>query len=302
MGFLIPLALSVVLVVCPGCGLEVGAKADWVDADSVGGVLAPDRGGNTRMQSLPIRSGDVVRMVSFNVEMGGDPAKLANEILRNPAIADASLFLIQEEENYPEEGTTRARRLAQLLDLAYVYVPGRVKKTGTHGLALLSRFPIDSVEVMALPLTGGGQQRIAISADILIGEVRLHIVNVHLETHINITDRILHFRPAVLELPDQVIIAGDVNTNPYLWEDGSVPLVPTAQIVDTDQAPLLDDYMRGLGFATPAADVGPTQRMLGVESRLDAIYTRGLTVSPANVERTVGGSDHWPVWIDITLP
>jgi len=99
-----------------------------------------------------------------------------------------------------------------------------------------------------------------------------------------------------------VIIAGDVNTNPYLWEDGSVPLVPTAQIVDTDQAPLLDDYMRGLGFATPAADVGPTQRMLGVESRLDAIYTRGLTVSPANVERTVGGSDHWPVWIDITLP
>jgi len=299
MGFLIRVAVAV--AVC-GCGLEVGPTADWVDADSVVGALAVDRGGTIRARPVPIGSGDVVRVVTFNVEMGGDPASLASEIRNNPAIADAPLFLIQEEENYPDEGTNRVRRLAEQLDLAYVYVPGRVKRTGTHGLALLSRFPIENVELMALPLTDGGQQRIAISADILFGEVRLHVVNVHLETHINITERIVHFRPAILELPEKVLVAGDVNTNPYLWEDGSVPLVPTAQIIDTDQAPLLDDYMRGLGFATPAAGVGPTQRMLGVESRLDAIYTRGLTIGPATVERTVGGSDHWPVWVDVTLP
>jgi endonuclease/exonuclease/phosphatase family metal-dependent hydrolase len=292
-------AASLLLLV--GCGLEVGPTADWVDTDSIVGELAPDRGGSNRALPLPMTSGDVFRVVSFNVEMGKDP-DLATQIRGNAAIADAALFLIQEEEGYPEEGTTRARRLAQQLDLGYVYVPGRVKKSGTHGLALLSRFPIENVEVMALPLTDGGQQRIAICADVVIGEARLHVVNLHLETHINITDRILHMRPAVIDLPEQVLVAGDVNTNPYLWEEGSVPLVPTAQIIDTDQAPLLDDYMRALGFSTPADDVGPTERMLGVESRLDAIYTRGLVVGKATVERTVGGSDHWPIWVDVTLP
>jgi endonuclease/exonuclease/phosphatase (EEP) superfamily protein YafD len=99
-----------------------------------------------------------------------------------------------------------------------------------------------------------------------------------------------------------VIVGGDVNTNPYLWEEGEVPLVPTAQIVETDQAPILDDYMRALGFETPAADVGPTHRALGIESRLDAIYARGFTVSDAHVEHSMTSSDHWPVWVDVTLP
>lgn len=300
MGILIRATLLSLLL--GGCGVDLGATADWVDGDSVTGALALDRGGATRALSMPLTSGDSFRVVSFNVEMGGDPALLATEIRNNADIAGASLFLIQEQESYPEEGTTRARRLAQQLDLGYVYVPGRVKNGGTHGLALMSRFPIENVEVMMLPLTDGGQQRIAICADIVVGEVRLHIVNVHLETHINITDRILHFRPAIIDAPERVIVAGDVNTNPYLWEEGSVPLVPTAQIVDTDQAPLLDDYMRALGFATPTSNVGPTERMLGVESRLDAIYTRGLVAGKGHVDRSVGGSDHWPIWVDVTLP
>jgi endonuclease/exonuclease/phosphatase family metal-dependent hydrolase len=247
-------------------------------------------------------SGDQFRVVTFNVEMGGDAKLLADQIRANANISDAPLFLIQEQEGYPEEGMSRARRLAQELGIGYAYIPGRIKKTGTHGLALLSQFPIDNIEVMPLPLTDGGQQRIAVSADILIGDVRLHVVNLHLETHINIRDRIVHMRPAVIDQPEQVLIAGDVNTNPYLWEEGSVPLVPTAQIVDTDQAPQLDSYMRSLHFATPAQDVGPTETMFGVESRLDAMYTRGLTVTKATVERSVGGSDHWPVWLDVTLP
>jgi endonuclease/exonuclease/phosphatase family metal-dependent hydrolase len=299
-GILMRAVLPVLLLA--GCGLDVGATAEWIDVESVTGQLASEMGGSTRALPIPMGAGDVFRVVSFNVEMGGDAELLATQIHANAAIANASLFLIQEQERYPEEGMSRARRLAQQLDLGYVYVPGRIKKTGTHGLSMMSRFPIENIDVMMLPRTDGGTQRIAISADVVIGETRLRVVNVHLETHINITERIVHFRPAVIELPQQVLVAGDVNTNPYLWEDGSVPLVPTAQIVDTDQAPLLDDYMRAIGFDTPAADIGPTERMLGVESRLDAIYTRGLNVTKAIVERSVGGSDHWPVWLDVTLP
>ena len=290
-----PLALAL-----GGCGLELGPEASWVPVDTIEAPLAPEHGeGPLRPFGLP---GKHLRVVTYNVETGEDPAGLADAILANPNLASAGLFLIQEQEHYPEEGSTRTSQLATRLGTGWTYVPGRVKHDGTHGLAILSRHPIENVAVMALPLTEGAQQRIAIEADVVIGDTRLHVVNVHLETRINIRDRILQLRPAVIDQPPVVLVAGDVNTNPYLWEEGRVPLVPTAQIVDTDQAPLLDDYMAELGFDTPAADVGPTEEMLGIASRLDAIYTRGLEVSAAIVERSVVGSDHWPVWVDLTLP
>ena len=55
------------------------------------------------------------------------------------------------------------------------------------------------------------------------------------------------------------------------------------------------------GFETPTADSGPTESMFGVEQRLDSMFSRGLAVQFGGVER-VGPSDHWPMWIDVTLP
>ena len=82
MGVLIRLALPLLLV---GCGLEIGPTANWVDTDSIVGEHAPDRGGSNRALPLPLASGDVFRVVSFNVEMGLNP-DLASEIGDNAAI------------------------------------------------------------------------------------------------------------------------------------------------------------------------------------------------------------------------
>lgn len=294
------LALVAAALAATGCGLEVGPEASWVPADLVEAPLTLQKGDPANPVAAPPAT---LRLVTFNVEMGGDPDALAAAMLGDPAIAAGDVFLIQEEEDYPAEGRCRTVRLAELLGLHWIYVPGRTKDDGTHGLAILSRFPIEAPQVMALPMIEHGDQRIAVRADIRIGDLVLPVVNVHLETRLNINDRILHLRPAIIDLPPTVIVAGDVNTNPYLWEEFTVPLVPTAQIVDTDQAPILDDYMAGLGFAAPAADSGATQRVLGIESRLDAIYVRGLTpMAGATVERDVAGSDHWPVWVDLDMP
>jgi len=249
----------------------------------------------------PVRAIDSIRVVTFNIELGGDPDLLGPEILGNANIRAAGLYLIQEAEAYPRQGGDLTQRLATLLDTAWVYIPGHIKHDGTHGLAILSRYPIQATEVMNLAWPEKGNQRIAIRADIIVGDVTLPVVDVHLETKINITERIVQLRPAILDLPAQTIVAGDFNTNPYLWEDGTIPAIGTAQIVDTDQAPILDGYMRDRGFATPAANVGPTERKYGILSRLDAIYSRGFAVGEAQVERTVHGSDHWPVWVDVAL-
>ena len=296
------LALIAAAVGGSACGLEVGPTASWIDVATIDGPLTAKTGAPVEGSPMEMARPARVRVVSFNVELGADAAALAAAIRGNANIADADIFLIQEEEDYPEEGAARAARLGDALGLRWLYVPGRVKGSGTHGLAIMARYPITAPAKMVLPMIEKGQQRIALSAMIELGDLTLPVVNVHLETRLNITDRILHLRPAVIDLPATVLVAGDVNTNPYLWEDGTVPLIPTAQVVDTDQAPILDDYMAELGFDTPAAGIGPTERKYGVESRLDAIYTRGLAVSEARVERSVAGSDHWPVWLDVTLP
>lgn len=283
-----------------GCGLESGAPAEWILVSEIQGPLAAELGPTPQPPPLRARPSSQLRVVTYNVHLGADPTWLANDILANSELASADVFLFQEEEAFPGEGSTRTSRIAELLGMGWVYIPGRMKDDGTHGLAILSRLPIEEPCVMSLPATEQWKPRIAMRADIVVGERRLPIVNVHLETRINITDRILQIRPTILDLPETAIVAGDVNTNPYLWEEGEVPLVPTAQIVDTDQAPILDDYMRAVGFATPAANVGPTHRVHGVESRLDAIFTRGLATTDARVERTLTASDHWPVWVDVS--
>jgi len=290
------------VVALGACGLEVGPTAAWVDVATVAGPLTAKTGQPPDGLPVEMARPATLRVVSFNVEMGADADALAAAIRGNPNIADADVYLVQEEEDYPAESAARAARLGDALGLQWLYVPGRVKGTGTHGLAIMSRFPITAPAKMDLPMIEKGQQRIALRAAIELGDLALPVVDVHLETRLNITDRILHLRPAVIDLPDTVLVAGDVNTNPYLWDDGTVPLIPTAQVVDTNQAPILDDYMAELGFAAPTANVGPTERKYGVESRLDAIYTRGLIVGEGHVERSVAGSDHWPVWVDVTLP
>lgn len=298
------LVLVLALALC-ACGLDLGPVNGWVDAETVAPPLAFEGVAPRGMASVPMQTPVTLRVVTFNVMTGADPAALADQIRANAAIRNAGVYLLQEEEAYPGEGMSRTRRLADALDLGYAYIPGRTKGDGTHGLAILSRFPIEDVQVMNLRRTGKtptSNQRIAIHAALIVGDVRLPIVNVHLETTLNIRDRILQLRPAVIDLPPVALVAGDFNTNPYLWEEGTVPVLPTSTIASTDQAPLLDDYMRGIGFATPAAEAGPTEEKYGVSSRLDAIYTRGVEVAPARVERDVAGSDHWPVWCDITLP
>lgn len=296
-----PRLAAIALALGAGCGLEIGPPGEWIPAASIAGELAAESGAPPRPLAAPEARVATLRVVTYNVHLGGDPRALAEELRADAALARADVFLLQEEEAYPTEGESRTRQVAALLDLGWSYVPARVKGGGTHGLAILSRYPILEPQVMTLPATEDWKRRIAVRAEIAVGDRRLTVVDLHLETRINVTDRILQIRPAVLDLPDEAIVGGDMNTNPFVWEEGEVPLVPTAQVVDTDQAPILDDYMRAIGFDTPAAGVGPTHRVLGIESRLDAIYTRGLEVTDAQVARGLTTSDHWPVWVDVTL-
>lgn len=279
--------LLVIAVV--GCVADVPAGEPWQPLEAAGGQLAqPDDA------PIPAR----LRVTTFNVELAADVPALAAAI-EGSSIAGTDVMLVQEIEDHPREGRSRAAALAEALGLGYAYAPAReVGDGGSHGLALLSRYPMSEVQVMELPrvdLPVRPRRRIALAATI----AGVRFVVVHLDTRIGIVDRILQLRPAILEAGEPAVVGGDFNTNPYAWTGGLIPDLPTHALADTDQAPLLDDYMAEAGWDTPTAGSGATQDAIVTRLRLDALYTRGLDTRATGVDRGLAVSDHWPLWIDV---
>ena len=294
-----PLTILAALLVS-SCSLALGPPGEWIPWTDVDGPLRPE----VSPPPAGHDAGETLRVATFNVHYGDDIDAIARAILDNPALAAAEVLLLQEIRSFPDEDASRAARLAAALGMGYAYAPARPHKTGTHGNAILSRIPFDNVSVMELPraqIALGSERRIAMTADLQVGGAVLRIVNVHLDTRLNISDRVEQLRPAVIDAPPRAIVAGDFNTNPFIWTGNTVPDVRTLAIADSDQAPLLDSYMAAIGFENPTSGLGPTAPVPVFAVHLDSIFTRGLASAGGAVERGVTVSDHWPVWTDLRL-
>ena len=264
--------------------------------------LAPESG---QLAAAPGAAPEIIRVVSFNVHHGDDVPALVQSIQTNAALCSADVFLLQEIESFPAEGQSRTRRLAEALRLNYVYAPARLKEAGdaTHGLAVLSRFPLREVEVIPLKQYNLGvntRQRIALGVTLELGKRRLRLYNVHLDTRINARQRLEQLQPVVeaarRHTVAETVIGGDFNTNPLYW------LLPVLPIFRSNQAKVVDDHMKEKGFVTPFAEAGGTSRKWGGRFRVDAIYSRGLAVKSFAVEESVAISDHFPLWVDVAWP
>ncbi len=290
--------IALALAGCVSAGEDLGT---WQPIDSITGELAPEQGPVPE----PRAAVAILRVATWNVHFGENPADLAARIATSHDIAAADVLLIQEIEAYPDEPTSRTRRLAEALGMTWVYAPARPNEAGTHGIALLSRYPLEAVAVRELvyieqPLRP--RRRIALAADVIVGAARVRVVDLHLDVRIGPADRIrqLHGAVADLEPGTPVIAGGDFNTNPWAWVEATVPLVGTEAIVGQEQAVVVDDYMQGIAFrgAIPVEDA--TLRVPAFQMRTDDLYARDLPIAAAGVEH-VEGSDHWPVWFDVAL-
>lgn len=245
-----------------------------------------------------------LRIVTFNIHHGDDLPALIESLRRHPVLCSADIFLLQEIESYPAEGASRARQLAQALRMNYAYAPARrTRQGGTHGLAILSRYPLSDVRVLPLrqfDLNVHTRRRIALAATAHVGGHPLRLYNLHLDTRLNPQDRLEQLRPVVDAARDHAIagavVGGDFNTNPLRWLFHVIP------IFRSDQAGAVDDFMRENGFDTPVAHAGSTSRKGLLRFRLDSLYSRGVHVQAFGVERSVEVSDHLPVWMDIRWP
>jgi endonuclease/exonuclease/phosphatase family metal-dependent hydrolase len=285
------------------CVLALGACVDitdhggpWQDASAITGPLAPELGPAPPSRAAP---GCTMRIATWNLHFAADPADLAARIAESD-LASADVLLVQEIRAYPDEPGSRASRLASALGMTWVYAPARVIGDGTHGVAILSRYPLEAPRIRDLPYYDQihDEQRIALEADVVLGGERLRVVDVHLDTRMAPADRIAQLAPAVDGVGERLIVGGDFNTLPWAWVDSAVPVTSTEAITGQQQAAVVDDFMLELDFARALTPDSPTFPVPVFSMRLDNLYARGPEIRAAAVA-PVDGSDHRPVWFDI---
>jgi endonuclease/exonuclease/phosphatase family metal-dependent hydrolase len=233
-----------------------------------------------------------LRVVEFNVEMKPGE-QVIDAIAHERTLRDADVIIL-EEVHRAHLGCSAACALGKALGFASVYAPGHANGDGDDGVAIVSRAPITSAQVIELPhynvhLNGG--RRVALVATIERDGQPITIYAVHLENRLTVGQRRVQMMPVLKHAEHQhtpVIIAGDLNTSPFTWIAHLIPILTTTQ----DNR--MEDLVRAHGFATPVEDSGPTSRYLGM--KLDAIYTRGFTTTKFATADGRGISDHLALW------
>ena len=233
-------------------------------------------------------------VVTYNVHM--ETASRIARGLSGPWLRRADVIMLQEIESHNREHLSRAGQVAARLGMSYAYAPGYgLSAGGSHGVAILSRWPLSDLELIELPrahVVFNSARRAALGATVHYPGRPLRVYSVHLDNRINPSQRRRQLAPVLTaaaaraDLP--VIVAGDMNTSPFCWVGHVLP-VPCGRQDDR-----LEALARERGFDLPAKRSGPTHKWMSM--RLDALYTRGVAARRVGVERAVRVSDHLPLW------
>jgi endonuclease/exonuclease/phosphatase family metal-dependent hydrolase len=275
---------------------------DWEPVETIEGELAAAMGPVPTLRAMP---GCTLRVATFNVHYAGEPEAIAAYIRDSQYVSRADVILVQETRAYDGELTTRTQRLAESLAMTWAYAPARTLPggIGTHGNAILSRYPLENVAVRKLPYIDQpyhAESRNAVAADVVLGDKRVRVVDLHLDVRLGPVDRVRQLDPAVRDAGEQLIVGGDFNSAPWTFVNAFVPLTSSEAILGQEQALVLDDFLAARRFegAVPVETV--TMRIPGFSMRLDNLYARDMPIIAAGVDY-VDGSDHWPVWFDVDV-
>lgn len=278
----------VVLAVVAGCAQRGLPKDMWIEA------TFPR---TATVAQLPRQ----LRVMTFNVHM--EPgAKIARAMRSDPDLMAADIIFLEEVERdeHRPELCSGACELGKALGYHVMFAPGHAQGKGSHGVAVLSRAPITSAQVIELPYFDvhvNSGRRVALAATIDVDGTPVTAYAVHLDNRLTARDRRAQMTPVLIHASRQdtpIIMGGDFNTSHFTWLFHLIP-IPT-----TTQDNHLEDLMRMHGFDTPVTECGPTHVALGM--RLDAIYTRGLTTTKFAVANATYVSDHLALWAQMQLP
>jgi endonuclease/exonuclease/phosphatase family metal-dependent hydrolase len=240
----------------------------------------------------------IIKIVSFNMRWrGGEDLRNLIELLRRDAlIGRAQIICLQEVDRNKKRtrNTNTARMMAEELGLYYAWAappaaPGKEGDEEETGVAILSVYPLTDASRIVLPNEGpGGRRRVALGATVHIGPNLVRVYTVHAETRTTNERRIQQFQAVLDELAhhaktEHVAVMGDFNT------------------ITEDDVRSTTQLFTGAGFQTPFPNKEPTWKTFILKLKLDWVWLRGLRPVDYGINREVGLSDHWPLWVNIRL-
>lgn len=249
--------------------------------------------------SLPSGPAAELRVLSYNIHAGKDAEQQPNlervaELIRS---ARADLVLLQEVDRRTQRasGEDHLARLGELTGLHTAFGKSLDYQGGDYGIAILSRFPLDSIRLVLLPVqppqerSGTYEPRVGLHVIVRAPVRSFHVVNTHLDPAAQATYRhqeliilLAHMQRSVPP-GTPLIFGGDLNARPETPDIGALAFGFT------------DAWGRcgggGPGFTFPAH---------APDRRIDYLLLRGVRCRTAEVLET-RASDHRPLLITIQL-
>lgn len=240
-----------------------------------------------------------IKIVSYNIRgrAGADLEQSIKAVREDAEIGGATVIGLQEVDRNKERTghVNTARRVAEALGMHYAWAappPERGAQEEETGVALLSPYELTDVVRLLLPHEGpNGRRRAGLGATVRVGAESLRVYSIHAETRLEVAKKIDQWRAAIDDLGKypqvkRAVVVGDFNT---------------IKGKDKHHTRAL---FTGAGFTTPVPDDRTTfQRMKFLKLKLDWIWVRGMESTEGGVARkSIGVSDHWPLWAKAKLP
>jgi endonuclease/exonuclease/phosphatase family metal-dependent hydrolase len=245
-----------------------------------------------------------LRVVAWNMEYTDELDAQIEVLTTHPELSKGDVYLLSEVDRCSTRSDMRrsARELAQALEGTYAYAIEFVELNigrdigGDTGQAIIARRPLTGAAVTCQssqydwfeseeePRLG---QRIAVHADLPVGDTSARVYAVHLESNdlfgdlrsVQGKELLDAAQTYACERPQ--IIAGDFNA-PYCG------------------APELE-ILRDSGFVDAIGVTGDVEATHSGGFRLDYVFVRGFEVVDGGVVRDLGASDHHALWVDLEL-
>lgn len=246
-----------------------------------------------------------LKIVCFNIQRGHRILNILGALTLHPALKNAHILCLQEVDRFNERtgGIDLSALIARELGMNLVYgieffELNRRRRSGggDHGNAILTRLPLESTRIIALPVafdwTKSRAQprvgrRMAIAADLMWGTRRVRIINAHLENQSLRRWRLAQMAALLAAEKDQIergpaVLVGDMNT--FLFREPKTLVSMAAEC--------------GFVDVMPPRPRGTWGRIF----RLDYILAKGLVAKGSGVSHDVRSSDHKPLWASFELP
>jgi len=301
---------------CPAASTDPDGQPDPIDIDCAleAGLLAPP-------DPEPV---DSLVVLAYNLERGHALDAMIGWLLEAGPAADVILLSEADRGCGRTGGRHVTWELAAALGMDFAYAVEFVEVSGQgevvssaceHGNAILSRFPMGNVTAWRhaenvswyTPPDARGESwstrlggRIAVSADVQVGDQLIHFTSVHYASGLSDQDvRASQAAETVAHaagLPHPVIAGGDMNAGTYVLD-----LHSGGDIDGVSQAFLQAGYDDA--HASLPADERVTAPEYGFV--LDLIFGDGVPFSAPGLCDSApcdGLSDHFPVWTTAAIP